>query len=163
MPRKITVTLSEASINEAIRRLDEYKEWLAQKARLLCERLAYQGAVRVSLGYAAAIYTGDKDYDVTVEEIPNGYRILADGETALILEFGAGATFGYGHPDADTHGMGPGTYPDGKGHWNDPNGWYIPGSHGQHTYGNPPSMAMYTASKEMRESVEKTAREVFRS
>lgn len=160
--KTITMTLSGPSIDGAIKQLQAYKDSLQEKARLICEKLAVTGAVQVSLRYAAAIYTGRKDFNVTVEEIPNGYKILADGETALILEFGAGVTYGYGHPQADEFGMGPGTYPDGKGHWNDPRGWWIPKEHGGgHTYGNPPTMAMYETAKALLERVLDVAREVF--
>lgn len=160
--KTITMNLSAASIDSAIKQLKEYKTELRKKAQKICEKLAVSGAVNVSLGYATAIYTGSKDYSVTVEEIRDGYRILADGETALILEFGAGVTYGYGHPQADEFGMGPGTYPDGKGHWNDPAGWWIPKEHGGgHTYGNPPTMAMYETAKELRDRVLDVAREVF--
>ena len=160
--KTITMNLSAASIDSAIKQLKEYKTELRRKAQKICERLAVSGAVNVSLGYATAIYTGRKDYSVTVEEIRDGYRILADGETALILEFGAGVTYGYGHPQADEFGMGPGTYPDGKGHWDDPAGWWIPKEHGGgHTYGDPPSMAMYKTAKELRDRVLDVAREVF--
>lgn len=160
--KTITMTLSGTSIDGAIQQLQAYKSSLSEKARLICEKLAVTGSVQVSLRYAAAIYTGRKDFNVTVEEITNGYKILADGETALILEFGAGVTYGYGHPQADEFGMGPGTYPDGKGHWNDPLGWWIPKEHGGgHTYGNPPTMAMYETAKQLREKVLQVAREVF--
>ena len=160
--KTITMNLSAASIDSAIKQLKEYKTELRRKAQKICEKLAVSGAVNVSLGYSTAIYTGRKDYSVTVEEISDGYRILADGETALILEFGAGVTYGYGHPQANEFGMGPGTYPDGKGHWNDPAGWWIPKEHGGgHTYGSPPSMAMYETAKELRDRVLDVSREVF--
>ena len=160
---KVTMTLNPSSIDSAIKQIEDYKKSLAVKAKLICEKLASMGATRASLGFATAFYTGEKDFEISVEEIQNGYKILADGETALILEFGAGATYGYGHPLADEKGMGPGTYPDGKGHWDDPKGWWIPKDKGGgHTYGNPPAMPMYYAAKEMREEVERVAMEVFR-
>lgn len=159
---KIEASLSKNSIDRAIRDIRAYKKNLSVKARKICEKLAISGAVNVSLGYASAIYTGQKDFNVTVEDIDNGYRILADGETALILEFGAGVTYGYGHPQANSFGMGPGTYPDGKGHWDDPRGWYLPAyAGGEHTYGNPPAMSMYETAKDLRSRVESVAREVF--
>lgn len=159
---KVSMTLDAASIDKAITQIEAYQKALAVKAKQICEKLAVKGAVRASLGFASAVYTGEKDYSLTVEVTQNGYKILADGETALILEFGAGATYGYGHPLAADNGMGPGTYPDGKGHWDDPKGWWLPKDKGGgHTYGNPPAMPMYYAAKEMREAVESVAREVF--
>ena len=88
----------------------------------------------------------------------NGYTVRASGEDVLFIEFGAGARYGYGHPEAAENGMGPGTYP-GKGHWDDPNGWTIP--NGQHTYGNRPGMPMYNAVKTIEQQIEQIVREVF--
>ena len=161
MTRVINVTLDPSSIDRAIRELRDYKQWLQTKANELAERLANMGAPNVSLGYARAIYQGDRDFDVTVEQrSENTFAIVASGEAVLFLEFGAGIKCGYGHPQDGQFGYGPGTYP-GKGHWNDPRGWYIPGS-GEHTYGNPPSMAMYTTARDLRNSIQEVAREVFR-
>ena len=160
--KTIKVSLSGQSFDRAVKELEKYRDGLKEKGRKICEKLAAMGAANVSIRYARAIYTGTKDYNVAVEEIPNGYKIIADGETALILEFGAGVTYGYGHPQADEFGMGPGTYPDGKGNWDDPRGWRIPKEHGGgHTYGNPPSMAMYETANGLREKVLQVAREVF--
>ena len=66
------------------------------------------------------------------------------------------------HPDAGKFGYGPGTWsdgPDGKGHWKDPGGWYF--SHGQHSFGNPPAMAMVHARDAILEQLTAIAREVF--
>lgn len=151
-----------ASVQAAIKEIEDYKKWLEGKAQELVKRLADMGVVNVSLGFARAVYTGDKDVDVTVEQRDaNTYAIVASGETVLFLEFGAGVIYGYGHPNPTVDGtaMGPGTYPSDNGHWNDPKGWWIPG--GGHTYGNPPSMTMYQTGKDLRENLEQIAKEVF--
>lgn len=164
MVKVINMSLSPHSIDKAIEELNAYQKNIDFKINELCRRLAEMGAVNVSLGYARAIYNGQKDISVTVKEIPNGYAIVASGEDVLLVEFGAGATYGYGHPQASKHGMGPGTYPDGKGHWNDPNGWWIPKeAGGGHTYGNPPNPVMYETAKELRNKILEIAREVFAS
>ena len=50
--------------------------------------------------------------------------------------------------------MGPGTYPEGKGHWNDPKGWWLPKEKGgEHTYGNPPAAPMYDAVKTIEQKL----------
>lgn len=162
MSKVIHVQLNAASVQKAIREIQTYQRQLTDKCKEICYRLAYYGALRASIDFSGAIYKGPREYSITVEETDHGYRILADGATVLILEFGAGAKMGYGHPKADEFGMGPGTYPDGKGHWNDPKGWWIPKSHGGgHTYGNPPAMPMYNAGQDMRKEIERIAREVF--
>lgn len=163
MPKTINMRLSADSIDRTIERLKRYEQTLQNKGLEICRRLSFQCAVRVSVGFASALYTGEKHYNITVDKIDNGFVVRADGETALILEFGAGITFGSGHPQADEFGYGPGTYP-GQTHAMDPRGWWIPRSRGGgHTFGNPPSMAMYNAAKVTREAVERVAREVFGS
>ena len=161
------MTLSTDSINAAIAELRNYQQWLVKKAEELAMRLAEIGAVQVSLGYSRAVYTGQNDVNVTVEDRGNNtYAIVANGEALLFLEFGAGVTYGYGHPNPSVDGvqMGPGTYPSDKGHWNDPRGWWIPRDKGGgHTFGNPPSMTMYLTAKELEHEVERIAKEVFAS
>ena len=145
-----------ASVSRATRRLDEYYADLIEKANTVCERLATIGAVRASLDFSRAIYNGTNDVAVTVEPIDNGYAIHATGNAVLFIEFGSGASYGYGHPEPE--GYGPGTYP-GKGHWDDPNGWWY-GSH-EHSYGNPPAAAMYHAKQDVLQEVQRIADEVF--
>ena len=145
-----------ASVSRATRRLDEYFADLIEKANTVCERLASMGAVRASLDFSRAIYNGTNDVEVTVEPIDNGYAIHARGNAVLFIEFGSGASYGYGHPEPE--GYGPGTYP-GKGHWDDPNGWWY-GNH-EHSYGNPPAQAMYNAKRDIQAEVQRIADEVF--
>ena len=145
-----------ASVSSAQRRLDEYFADLIEKANTVCERLATIGAVRASLDFSRAIYNGTNDVEVTVEPIDNGYAIHATGNAVLFIEFGSGASYGYGHPEPE--GYGPGTYP-GKGHWDDPNGWWY-GNH-EHSYGNPPAAAMYHAKQDVLQEVQRIADEVF--
>lgn len=161
--KKIVVPLSESGIQKIQDELTVYRKWQEEKARELAERLAALGATVASIRFSRAVYTGPKDVDVTVEELPNGYKVKADGESVLLIEFGSGVTYGYGHPEAGEFGMGPGTYPDGKGHWDDPKGWYLPKSAGGgHTFGNPPAMPMYEARKAIEQELPKIVKEVFR-
>lgn len=161
--KKIIVPLSESGIQKIQDELTVYRKWQEEKARELAERLAALGATVASIRFSRAVYTGPKDVDVTVEELPNGYKVKADGESVLFIEFGSGVTYGYGHPEAGEFGMGPGTYPDGKGHWDDPKGWYLPKSAGGgHTFGNPPAMPMYEARKAIEQELPRIVKEVFR-
>ena len=157
--KKITVPLSTAGIERLQKELSDYRQWQKQKARELAERLADLGVQVARVQFERGSYLGDKDVSVPAEPRGNGYIVRADGKSVLFIEFGTGITYGFGHPEAQEHGMGPGTYPDGKGHWNDPRGWYIPG--GQHTYGNPPAMPMYTARKTIEEELPRIVKEVF--
>lgn len=153
--------LDTKSIASAIKELRRYKAWVLAKEAELRQRLAMVGATVASIQFSRAIYHGTNDVSVRVDDTGSVAVIYAEGESVAFIEFGAGATYGYGHPQAGEFGVGPGTYPDGKGHWDDPDGWYF--AHGQHTFGNPPAMAMYRAVQEMTEQLTMIAKEVFGS
>lgn len=161
MSKPIKLELTNDSVKNAMKELRRYKKWVTQKEAELRSRLAMIGATVASIQFSRAIYSGSKDVSVRVDDTGSVAVIYAEGESVAFIEFGAGATYGYGHPQAGEFGVGPGTYPDGKGHWDDPKGWWY-GS-GQHTYGNPPAMAMYRAVQEMTEKITQIAAEVFRA
>lgn len=160
MPKTIVVNpLDPKSVSEAIKAVKQYKAWVAMKETELRQRLAMLGASVASIQFSRAIYNGSNDVTVRVDNTGSVAVIYAEGQDVAFIEFGAGATYGYGHPQAGEFGVGPGTYPDGKGHWDNPNGWYY--AHGKHTFGNPPAMAMYTAVQTMAEQLTAIAKEVF--
>jgi hypothetical protein len=166
MSRTITIDIfNPASVDAAVKDIRDYSKWVQKKTKELSKRLAAIGVTLAAIEYSRVPYHGLKDVNLSIEvgAKPNQYDIVAAGETVLILEFGAGVTYGYGHPQPSVEGtpMGPGTYPSEKGHWDDPKGWYIPG--GEHTYGNPPSMAMYLTAKELRNRLLEVVQEVFSS
>lgn len=163
MSKKIKIGLSVREIEQLEKSVQEHKKWLQNRSKVLLERLAQLGATNISLRFSRAVYSGKKDFSVSVKPFKNGYKVIVDGESVLFIEFGSGITYGSGHPEASEHGMGPGTYPDGKGHWNDLNGWYIPKEKGGgHTYGNPPAMAVYQTVKDLERELPNIVKEVFR-
>lgn len=156
----IRIAFDRTSLENAAQQLEAAAAELDRKMKEVCVRLAEKGAARAEFDYAAVPLALERnDVVVTTEETAKGAKIIASGETVLFLEFGAGARVGYGHPDPRNYG--PGTYP-GKGHWDDPKGWWIPKEHGGgHTYGNPPMMGMYNATQEIRAKAQEVADEVF--
>lgn len=150
------------SINDAVAELERASYDLEQCANRICERLATIGAVRASLLFRTNPYVGKNDVQVTVEPVPDGWRINAGGEAVLFIEYGSGKKYGYGHPEPEAYG--PGTWP-GKGHWNDPKGWILPksktGGARVRSFGNPPAAAMYTARQDILALVEQVAEEEF--
>lgn len=151
------------SVSRAIKDLNEYKKWIEKKSKSLSEKLAEIGLATASLHFETAIYDGDNDVVVTAEPTKNGWKIVAEGQSVCFIEFGSGVV-GEGHPEASKYRMGVGTWSEsenGKGHWNDPNGWYY--AHGQKSFGNPPAMAMWEAQKEMKRRIENVAKEVFKT
>ena len=162
MAKTINISLDNKSINNAIRELNRYAAWVEAKEYELRTRLATLGATAASIQFSRAIYNGTNDVSVRVDDTGSVAVIYAEGESVCFIEFGTGIKHGYGHPDAGKFGFGPGTWsdgPEGKGHWDNEHGWWY-GS-GQHTYGNPPAMAMYEAVKEITENVTRIAKEVF--
>lgn len=173
---KIKVKLNTASINNAIKQLEDYEKRVERAGGEIAKRLAdmgYEVAYGVMSGH---VYSGETIGSLEVVQEADKYILRAASKALLFFEFGAGATYGYGHPMDGDFNMGPGTYPDGKGHWNDPNGWWFPtddpqlikkyDSKGQgwgHSYGNQPHMPFYLADREIRDNILKVAKEVFQS
>lgn len=157
----IEMTLDVKSINKVIKELEKYKQDMENKTKIALEKLASIGVVDISLGYMEAL-TGVDKIDVTSEWVSdNTIAIKATGKEVAFVEFGAGL-IGYGHPLASKLGVGPGTYPEGKGNWNNPKGWWYKDATGSHhTYGNYPSMVMYNATKKLEAEVERVFMEVF--
>lgn len=168
--KKITITLSPQSVGRAAKKLKRADAEWNRKIDELLKRLAELGVEKAEVGFSKAVYDGKKDISVSVKQIENGYAVLAEGESVLFIEFGAGARYGYGHPKPMQYG--PGTYPSTKGrrdsegnfhlNWEHPNGWWTPKeAGGEHTYGNPPSAAMYHAAQDMEREIASIAKEVF--
>ena len=135
-----------AEIRNAINQLKRIRnEGLSANA---CLDVAQYGAEIAQTVFASAIYDGQNDVRVTAKPTESGAEVRASGNATLFIEYGSGAAFGYGHPRPGQYG--PGTWsrgPLGKGHWDNPNGWYY--GHGVKSRGNPPAAAMYHAEREM--------------
>ena len=161
MPKDIVIDpLDSKSISSAINELKKYKDWVQKKETELRLRLAELGRTVASIQFSNAVYDGVNDVYVRVDNTGSVAVIYAEGNAVAFIEFGSGAAFGYGHPEASKFDAGPGTYPNSKGHWNDPNGWWY--EHGKHSDGNPPAMAMVEARDRIAEQVTSIAKEVFK-
>ena len=164
MSKTITVGLSNESFEAAAKALRQYADWVKGKETELRRRLAERGAEVARIRFSGANYDGKNDVTVRVDNTGNVAVIYAEGKAVAFIEFGSGAAYGYGHPQASEFGVGPGTYSDnedlgGKHHWAEPDGWYY--AHGKRSLGNLPAMAMYDAVQAIAESVLEVAREVF--
>lgn len=154
--------LTGDGLDELIEGVEQYQKWLVEKAELLCQRLSELGATVAGLGFSQAIYTGPNSYSISTEKLGDSvYAVRADGDTVLIVEFGAGVTYGGGHPEAAQTGMVVGSYP-GQKHAFDPKGWWLPkAAGGGHTYGNPANAPMYNAVKTLDQEFAFLVQEVF--
>jgi hypothetical protein len=156
--------ISVGNIDDAVEKLRKYAKWVEWKEAELVTKLAERGMRVAAVNFDFALYDGVNDVTVRVDDRDGSAVIYAEGEAVAFIEFGSGASMGYGHTTAGEHGLGPGTWSTneelgGKGHWDDPNGWYY--KHGKKSHGNPPAMAMVAARDAMVEELTTIAKEVF--
>ena len=169
--RVISFELSEQSINQAIKELEQYKKELLKKMERFIEELAIIGLKEASIRFTTAIYDGVNDVSVSLNGKGNTFIIKAKGKAVAFIEFGSGVTHNTSEPypnDRPTGIVGIGEFGDGKGKRK---AWYYkgdPGSNGEmqsngvvKTRGNPAAMPMWYATEEMKDSITKLAREVF--
>jgi hypothetical protein len=164
--------LSPKEINKAIRELEKYKRDIIRKTDLLREKVAEKVAELSRSGFAGAIVddliTGGAktaDVDVTVENRENVTLVIAKGEDAIWVEFGAGVHHngspgGSPHPNGSELGFTIGSYGKGMGK-RDVWGFYEDGEL-RLTHGTPATMPMYKALKTVCDEISVIAREVFK-
>ena len=159
----IKMSLSTASIDNAIKELKAFRDSLERKKDKLLEELANIGVKEASVRFTTAMYDGVNDSSVTLEAIANGYCIKAEGKAVAFIEFGAGVYHNPGEPYPNPRPsgiVGIGEYGQGKGKRQ---AWGFKDDSGELviTHGNPAAMPMWYASEEMRSKILKIAQEVF--
>ena len=159
----IGMSLSTSSIKDAIKELKSFRDSIDAKKDELLEKLANIGVKEASVRFTTAIYDGVNDSSVTLEIIPDGYRIVAEGKAVAFIEFGAGVYHNPGEPYPKPRPdgiVGIGEYGKGLGKRQ---AWGFKDESGELviTHGNPAAMPMWYASEEMRNNILKIAREVF--
>lgn len=167
----IKISLDSKSIGDAIREIEKYKKELLNKEKILLEKLAMVGVKEASVRFTTAMYDGINDSSVSLEEIANGYAVVAKGDAVAFIEFGTGVYHNSGEPyplPRPEGIVGIGEYGDGKGKRR---AWFYHGDAGSSgevqpsgvvkTRGNPAAMPLWYASEEMKNSILQIAREVF--
>lgn len=169
----IRISLSEKDIDRAIKELEQYKREIIRKTELLRTRIAERIANFTQSGFNGAVVddlTGGSggarkaDVRVSIDERENVSVIIAAGEDAVWVEFGAGvfhngSTGGSPHPKGSELGFTIGGYGKGMGKrqtW----GFYEDGEL-RLTHGTPAVMPMYNALKTVCEEITSIAKEVF--
>ena len=162
--KTITITLSERSIDKAIKELEAYKERINQRLNDLIDRMCADGA-----SYAVLNLT-HVDTGLTQGSII-GYReghtgIIEVGGNAIWIEFGTGVLGNRGgdsvHPNRGELGISDwGTY--GQGNGANPGGWFYYDAEGKlkHTFGIPMNPFMEQAAHRLEREFKTKAREVF--
>lgn len=170
MKQTYEIDLSTKGITELQKGLKEYDKWLKKKTNELCRRLARLGVDRARVYFAESLYDGINDAKVHSEKRENGYAVVADGNTVLFIEFGAGVHYPDDHPEGAENGMIHGTFGEqGKNDY-----WFYTGQPGNAggelayghknttiTHGNPANMPMWKAMKDVGLELEEVVREVF--
>lgn len=159
MEIKIDVENLGAVLND----LENYKRKLDGNVTELVRQTTEFGRNEASSNFNSAKYDGTKDVRVTSRAYKKEGTVTASGESVLFIEFGTGIAYPNDHPEATSLGIEHGSWsegPEGKGHWDDPNGWFY--AHGKRSWGNPANRCMYNAKKEVERNAQKIAREVFK-
>lgn len=170
--KKITIGLSEQGIDRAIREMAQYKTEFLQKVELLREKVADRLAVEAQSGFTGAVVDdlikrGQKfaDVKVSVDNRANLSVVVANGEDAVWVEFGAGV-YHNGSPGSSPHPNGAelgftiGSFDKGNGKkeaW----GYYDENNELKLTRGTPATMPMYRAVQTVCNDIQNIAREVF--
>lgn len=171
--KKIVISLDSNSVQQAIDELERYKRDLVRKTELLRQRIGMVIAWSASQGFSSSIVddvvSGEKRYanvDVTVNEEGNATVVIASGNDAVFVEFGAGV-YNNGsvgtspHPKGAELGFTIGSFGKGNGR-KDVWGYYGEGGLTL-THGTPASMPMYRGMREACDRIAEIAGEVFRS
>lgn len=166
--------LSEREISKAIRELEQYKQEIIQKTDLLRERVAERIAELSRSGFAGAIVDdlvkgGGRaaQVDVKIDNRENVTIVIASGEDAVWVEFGAGIHHNGGkgmigkspNPYGEELHLTIGSFGENgkKEAW----GFYDEGEL-KITYGTPAKMPMYRAVQTVTQEIVAIAREVFK-
>lgn len=168
----ISVSLSESGIEKAIQELLAYKQEIIRKTELLRQKVAARLADEARSGFNGAIVddlTGKNnprlaDVNVSVDDRDNVSVVVAEGEDAVWVEFGAGVYHNGSvgsspHPKGAELGFAIGGYGKGNGKkeiW----GFYEDGEL-RLTHGTPARMPMSQAMNTIINDIVSIAREVF--
>lgn len=176
--KTISIELSTEGINKAIAELKRYQRDFEKKCKILAKRIADRIAEEAQNGFNGAIVDdltedsgGAQKANVTVTTQPRGdyYVVVADGEDAIWVEFGAGvyhngqagtspnpfASTATGVPNSP---IAIGTF--GTKGTRQAWGFYEDGEL-KITHGTPATMPMYNAVQTVSREVKSIAKEVF--
>lgn len=169
----IRINLSEKDIDRAIKELEQYKQEIIRKTELLRVKVADRISALAQSSFNGAIVddlTGESggsrkaDVRVSIDERENVSIVIAAGEDAVWVEFGAGVYHNGSagsspHPEGSKLGFTIGGYGKGMGKrqtW----GFYEDGEL-RLTHGTPAVMPMYNAVKTVCDEIADIAKEVW--
>ena len=156
--KTITIELSPASCNKAMKELEKYQKEIKPKLDEVCKRLAEIGKEEaLSVINGISLQDGNAVERVDVVQIENGYKLVMEGEDVYFIKFGTGDGVS-AHYDTSV--------PVAWGSWSAEHSqmlftkgfWYY--DKVRYT-GTKAYMPMYYAEKKMREEMPRIMKEVF--
>lgn len=160
------ITIDLGNLGKALQDIEAYKKQFEASVTETVKQATEIGKAEAEMRFSVAEYDGPRDVKVTSTVRKKTGTVTASGEKVLFIEFGTGLEAENPRDiptDFYSSAYLPGSWsegPQGKGHWDDPKGWYY--EHGKRTKGNPANKCMYDAAKEVERNVGKIAREVFK-
>lgn len=171
--KKIKIGLSEQSIDEAIEELARYKQDILKKTELLRDKVAERLAEEANKGFSGAVVDDivrggsprTAQVDVSVDNRGTVTVVVASGEDAVWVEFGAGVYHNSSpgtspHPHGAELGMTIGGFGKGNGKkqaW----GFYDEDGNLKISRGTPAAMPMTRAVTTVCNEISQIAKEVF--
>ena len=167
----ITYELSEESINQAIKQLEQYKKDIHNKTELLRQKVVEMLAEEIQQGFNGAIVDDiigspkQADVRVSIDNKGDITLVIADGEDAVWVEFGAGVYYNgtagsSPHPKGAEMGFTIGDFGKGNGKkrtW----GYYDEDGNLNVTHGTLALMPMSRAMITVCNNIQEIAKEVF--
>ena len=155
--KTITIQLSPASCDKALKELREYEKKVKPKLDEVCRKLAEIGAQEARARFARGDH-GNGGVVVTVEPMSNGYKIVASGHDVYFIEFGTGF-FAHPHGYETSVPVYPGSWSESHAQQFSEKGYWYYG--GEKLQGTEAEMPMYYAGRAIRENEKRIVREVF--
>jgi len=169
MAKKISISLSQKSIENAIKELNQYKDNLQRKNEEFVRRLAELGIPVINQNILAALGDSDKNHNVYIKlygiESVSQATLVCEGKDILFIEFGAGVHYNGAsgsspNPKGKEFGYTIGSYGKGQGN-NDFWFYYADSGESVMSHGTEATMPVYKASIEIIQNIRKVAKEVF--
>lgn len=170
MAKKIKCTLG--TIDDAIREVEEYERQMEAKLKRLREAVAERIGDQAATMFGGAVVDDNlrgaryANVRVSIDPRDNVTVVIAKGEDAVFVEFGAGVyhngpTGSSPHPEGERLGFTIGSY--GKGHGSKKVWGYTEDEDGPLvlTHGAPATMPMYNAVRNAVNQIAEIAKEVF--
>ena len=171
MAKKISISLSQKSIQNAIGEVRKYQRELIDKNEVFVRRLAELGIPIIDQNIADAEGDSDKNHNTYIKINSFGSyseaKLVVDGKDLLFIEFGSGIHYNGSagtspHPKGEEFGYTIGSYGKGQG---SKDFWFYYADTGEAvmSHGTESTMPVYKASVEIVQNIRRIAKEVFGS